>query len=515
MHASQKPAECGRSAAESAVAATATAAAAAAAATPSAPRPRPPAQNSTVRLTVAAASLLLLAAVAFDRSAAGRRPGCGGARQVVAPAAFPTTTPSAAADTLLQRPSSSPTPALAAAVGDATDAAEKPGPYGAARIGVAEQARCFQDVLPVPPAVAPLQGTYWDVYIDFGRRWSALPVCPAKATPWRRASERYEGGGGFRESRVAAAAADKPTVVLCATIAANEEAFIREWAVYHLLLGVSRLNVYPINRAQRDKLRAALAGYDRERVWIHPVQDETDEEWLAEGGRHVSFEKRTIAHCYRERLNASDVVLHIDVDEYLYPGVYRDIPTLFAAELPDAPGREELAFCVRYMGYGADAPLSFPPGTLYLERTTHSGAFCSNSKTGGMSRCVKKPKEKVRRHFVHELPLTGACRSDPMIGVYLKKVPPTPCCRPSYFVAHMQHRDFVLDAKRRRREVDPRKREAALKAFQEYHTMTVIPDTRMNAYGHAVAEAVAAKCFLEGTGQVECPVVLPTPAPPR
>ena len=371
------------------------------------------------------------------------------------------------------------------------------------QVGITPKEECFKTEIPLHKQLQRMRETYYKSYVDFGRKWSAMPVCPAKEPDnWyknNRHTERYDPTETNTKT--------PPVVVICATIAANEEAFVREWAAHHLLLGVSRINVYPINLEQRNKLEAILynkePSFNRRIVWINPIEEETGETWMSEGSHHVSFEKRTIAHCYRERLNNTDIVIHIDLDEYIYPGVYPNIQSLFMAELGDNIS-DELAFCVRYAGYGKNPPTEVNPNnTFYLKKVTHSGAFCSNSKTGGMSRCVKKPLIKVRSHYVHYLPLKSGCRPHGnMIGVLLKKGPPTPCCRPSFFVAHMQHRDFQLDRKRRIREA--KDYDAQLMTYVDWHTMTSFIDRRLLPFGVAAQQAISEGCFKE-VGTI-CPV---------
>eukprot|EP00659_Diplonema_papillatum_P002423 gene2423-3761_t len=378
---------------------------------------------------------------------------------------------------------------------------DEPTPPTFGNLGVLPQGRCFASPMALPELEKHMPGPY-DVYIGFAKKWHALPICPAKQIAWSRASERYDPSPGQP-----VAGALLPIVALCATIAANEEALAVEWAMYHLLLGVHRISIYPINTEQRVKLERVLRPvFDEARVWVNPVDSNLSEEWMYT--HHVSFEKRTIAHCFRERLNGTDVVVHADMDEYVFPGLYPSIPALMAAEL--VRGRDELSMCVRYVGYGEGPAEDAGLGGFYLRQTTHSGAFCSNSKTAGMSRCVKKPPVKVRKHFVHELPMCCGCRSDPLIGTYLKKVAPTPCCRPSYFVAHMQHRDFALDSRRRKREFADRPR--ALKEYKLWHAMTTVPDKRLAAYGEAVVQAVEQRCF--SNGSAACNVPLPRVAQP-
>eukprot|EP01062_Namystynia_karyoxenos_P043938 TRINITY_DN3221_c1_g1_i1.p1 TRINITY_DN3221_c1_g1~~TRINITY_DN3221_c1_g1_i1.p1 ORF type:complete len:550 (+),score=135.57 TRINITY_DN3221_c1_g1_i1:131-1780(+) len=369
-------------------------------------------------------------------------------------------------------------------------------------------AACWKKQAPIPdtPAVRSLRNTHWEVYLQWGSRFAALPFCPPQPVlPWRGRPTSSP------DARL-------PVVDVCATLAANEHPFVLEWTAHHLLLGVRRLNIYPVNREQRAVLERTLGDYARPGgpVWVHPTESDLSQEWIATGGRHVSIERRNIAHCFRERLAGSDIVLHIDLDEYVFPGVYPDVPSLFAAELAAHP-KDEVAFCVRYLGYGPDPPTErFPNGTMYLSQLTHSGTFCSNSKTGGVSDCVKKPKVKVRRHFVHELPLKAGCRSDgDMIGALLKKVAPKPCCRATYFVAHLQQRDFWFDSVvRRRRELsDKGAREAALSGFRQWHGAAYLSDTRMRAYGAAAEAALRKGCWRAGW-QGPCPVPLPPMQPP-
>ena len=371
--------------------------------------------------------------------------------------------------------------------------------------GIESAKTCFTKKIPIPDPMQRLVGSYYQSYIDFGQKWSALPVCPPKNTTWTRQGERFMNGTETPPENTTA-----PTVELCATLAANEEAFVVEWVYHHLLLGVRRVNLYPSNTVQRDKLFKArdAAGLRPDLFYVHNTTVDWGEDYIATGGNHVSLEKRYIAHCYRERLVHSDAVLHIDVDEFVFPGVYPDIPTLFAAELPI--GLDELAMCVRYVGYGPNPPITFDPPAGHpkasmMKRTTHSGAFCSNSKTGGMSRCVKKPKVKVRFHAVHQLPLCCGCKGSPLIGTYLKKVAPTPCCRPSYFVAHLQQRDFELDFYRKKKSAEIDSRANALQMYQDWHTMASQNDTRFQRYGDAALTAIEERCFTE-TGPAICPV---------
>eukprot|EP01060_Flectonema_neradi_P019959 TRINITY_DN2746_c0_g1_i1.p1 TRINITY_DN2746_c0_g1~~TRINITY_DN2746_c0_g1_i1.p1 ORF type:complete len:494 (+),score=41.22 TRINITY_DN2746_c0_g1_i1:28-1509(+) len=372
-------------------------------------------------------------------------------------------------------------------------------------LGITPRDQCFKTEIPMRDSLTRMLNTYYKGYVEFGRKWSAMPVCPAKdPNRWyknKRHLERHASlnPGGDEEK--------PPKVVICSTIAANEEAFVREWAGHHLLLGVSAINIYPINLEQRRKLEQILyktdPPFDKQLVWVNEIEAETGEAWMAEGSHHVSFEKRTIAHCFRERLNDTDIVLHIDLDEYVYPGLYPDIPTLFMAELGDNH-MDELAFCVRYAGYGKDPPTENKQNnSFYLQQITHTGTFCSNSKTGGMSRCVKKPAVKVRSHYVHYLPLIAGCRPHGnMIGVLLKKGPPDPCCRPSYFIAHMQHRDFQLDRRRRKRETQDYNTQLSM--FVDWHTMTSLPDQRLVSFGNAVELAISKECFTNAGST--CPV---------